>query len=141
MDDVSFDVGQHEVLGLLGPNGSGKTTVLRVLTGYLRPSAGAVQAGGFDLVRQGPAARGRIGYVPEDAPLYPHMRVNEFLAFMGGLRGLQGETLHRRMDARVRAPGAGRCALDHHRPAFARLPPARGDRPGHPARTRTSGAR
>jgi ABC-2 type transport system ATP-binding protein len=98
VDDVSFDVGQHEVLGLLGPNGSGKTTVLRVLTGYLRPSAGAVQAAGFDLVRQGPAARGRIGYVPEDAPLYPHMRVREFLAFMGGLRGLKGETLNRRMD-------------------------------------------
>ena len=98
VDDVSFDVGQHEVLGLLGPNGSGKTTVLRVLTGYLRPSAGVVRVADFDLVRQGAEARGRIGYVPEDAPLYPHMRVREFLAFMGGLRGLRGDALHRRMD-------------------------------------------
>jgi ABC-2 type transport system ATP-binding protein len=99
VDDVSFEVGQREVLGLLGPNGSGKSTVLRVLTGYLRPNAGVVQAGRFDLVRHGRAARGRIGYVPEDAPLYPHMRVNEFLAFMGGLRGLQGRLLHERMDS------------------------------------------
>ena len=98
VDDVSFEVRQREVVGLLGPNGSGKTTVLRVLTGYLRPSEGTVRAGGFDIVRQGQAARGRLGYVPEDAPLYPHMRVNEFLAFMGGLRGLAGQTLHRRMD-------------------------------------------
>jgi ABC-2 type transport system ATP-binding protein len=98
VNDVSFEVGRREVVGLLGPNGSGKTTVLRVLTGYLRPSAGTVEAGGFDLVRQGRAARGRIGYVPEDAPLYPHMRVSEFVGFMGRLRGLEGKTLQQRMD-------------------------------------------
>jgi gliding motility-associated transport system ATP-binding protein len=93
VDDVSFDVGQREVMGLLGPNGSGKTTILRILTGYLRPSAGTVRVAGFDVVRDGRAARRRIGYVPEDAPLYPQMRVNEFLAFMGRLRGLDGERL------------------------------------------------
>ena len=98
INGVSFEVGQREVVGLLGPNGSGKTTILRVLTGYLRPSEGTSQAGGFDLVRQGRAARGRIGYVPEDAPIYPHMRVDEFLAFMGRLRGLDGERLRHRMD-------------------------------------------
>jgi ABC-2 type transport system ATP-binding protein len=93
VDDVSFDVGQREVMGLLGPNGSGKTTILRILTGYLRPSAGTVRVAGFDVVRDGRAARRRIGYVPEDAPLYPQMRVNEFLAFMGRLRGLDGQRL------------------------------------------------
>jgi ABC-2 type transport system ATP-binding protein len=93
VDDVSFEVGQREIVGLLGPNGSGKTTILRVLTGYLRPSAGTVRVAGFDVVREGRAARRRIGYVPEDAPLYPQMRVNEFLAFMGRLRGVEGETL------------------------------------------------
>ena len=77
-------------MGLLGPNGSGKTTILRILTGYLRPSAGTVRVAGFDVVRDGRAARERVGYVPEDAPLYPHMRVDEFLAFMGRLRGLDG---------------------------------------------------
>lgn len=93
VDDVSFDVGQREVMGLLGPNGSGKTTILRILTGYLRPSAGTVRVAGFDVVRDGRAARRRVGYVPEDAPLYPQMRVNEFLAFMGRLRGLDGQRL------------------------------------------------
>jgi ABC-2 type transport system ATP-binding protein len=85
VDDVSLQVGRHEVLGLLGPNGSGKTTILRVLTGYLRPSTGSAQVDGFDLVREGRAARARVGYVPEDAALYRHMRVNEFLVFMGRL--------------------------------------------------------
>ena len=93
VDDVSFHVGQREVMGLLGPNGSGKTTILRILTGYLRPSAGTARVAGFDVVRDGRAARRRVGYVPEDAPLYPHMRVNEFLEFMGRLRGLDGGTL------------------------------------------------
>jgi ABC-2 type transport system ATP-binding protein len=94
VDDVSFDVGQREVMGLLGPNGSGKTTILRIMTGYLRPSAGTVRVAGFDVVHDGRAARRRIGYVPEDAPLYPHMRVKEFLEFMGRLRGLDGRRLH-----------------------------------------------
>jgi len=98
VDDVSFDVGQREVMGLLGPNGSGKTTILRILTGYLRPSAGTVRVAGFDVVRDGRAARRRVGYVPEDAPLYPQMRVNEFLAFMGRLRGLDGQRLRASLD-------------------------------------------
>jgi ABC-2 type transport system ATP-binding protein len=97
VDDVSLQVRRHEVLGLLGPNGSGKTTILRVLTGYLRPGSGSAQVGEFDLVREGRAARGRIGYVPEDAELYRHMRVNEFLVFMGRLRGLAGDQLNERL--------------------------------------------
>jgi ABC-2 type transport system ATP-binding protein len=64
VDNVSLQVRRHEVLGLLGPNGSGKTTILRVLTGYLRPGSGSAQVGEFDLVREGRAARGRVGYVP-----------------------------------------------------------------------------
>ena len=95
VDGVSFEVGEREVLGLLGPNGSGKTTILRILTGYIRPSDGVARVAGFDVVRDGRAARARVGYVPEDAPLYPHMRVGEFLSFMGGLRGLEGEKLRR----------------------------------------------
>ena len=97
VDQVSFELGKGEILGLLGPNGSGKTTILRMLTGYLRPSAGTAQVAGFDIVRDGRAARGRVGYVPEDAPLYRNMRVNEFLSFMGRLRGLEQEKLRERL--------------------------------------------
>jgi ABC-2 type transport system ATP-binding protein len=97
VDNISLQVRRHEVLGLLGPNGSGKTTILRVLTGYLRPDGGSAQVGGFDLVRDGRSARTRVGYVPEDATLYRHMRVNEFLLFMGRLHALAGDALHERL--------------------------------------------
>lgn len=98
VDSVSFEIGDREVMGLLGPNGSGKTTILRILTGYLRPSAGTAYVAGLDVVRDGREARARVGYVPEDAPLYPHMRVDEFLAFMGQLHGLGGAHLRQRID-------------------------------------------
>ena len=95
VDGVDFEVRANEVLGLLGPNGSGKSTILRLVTGYLRPSAGTARVAGFDVVRDGVEARRRIGYVPEGAPLYGHMRVVEFLGFMGRLRGLSGAALDR----------------------------------------------
>ena len=93
VDDVSFAVEAGEVMGLLGPNGSGKTTILRLLTGYLHPSSGTARIAGFDVVEAGLAARRCVGYVPEDVPLYSHMRVDEFLAFMGRLKGLVGRPL------------------------------------------------
>jgi ABC-2 type transport system ATP-binding protein len=94
VDGVSFEVASGEVLGLLGPNGSGKTTILRMLTGYVRPSSGTAQVAGFDVVQEGLEARRYIGYVPEDVPLYTHMRVDAFLAFMGRLKGLARSPLH-----------------------------------------------
>lgn len=93
VDGVALDVNANEILGLLGPNGSGKSTILRIVTGYLRPSAGTARVSGIDVVRDGREARRRIGYVPEQAPLYGHMRVGEFLGFMGRLRGLDGQAL------------------------------------------------
>jgi ABC-2 type transport system ATP-binding protein len=94
VDSVSFTVGAGEVMGLLGPNGSGKTTILRILTGYLHPSSGTARIAGFDVVEEGLAARRYVGYVPEDVLLYTHMHVGEFLAFMGRLKGLAGSPLH-----------------------------------------------
>jgi len=93
VDEVSFEVRPNEVMGLLGPNGSGKSTILRILTGYLRPTSGNARVAGFDVVGQGLEARGQLGYVPEDVPLYTQMRVNEFLDFMGRVRGLSNASL------------------------------------------------
>jgi ABC-2 type transport system ATP-binding protein len=93
LDDVSLEVARGEVLGLLGPNGSGKTTLIRLLTGYLTPTAGRVRIAGHDTRDEPMAARQRIGYVPESVPLYGHMRVREFLAFMARLRGVPAGVL------------------------------------------------
>jgi ABC-2 type transport system ATP-binding protein len=85
---VSFAIEEGEVIGLLGPNGSGKSTILRVLAGYLPPSAGSIRIDGIDITADSLAARARIGYVPEDAPLYDGMRVGEFLHFMAAIKGV-----------------------------------------------------
>lgn len=84
--DVSFTIGQGEVVGLLGPNGAGKTTLLRVLTGYFEPSAGRVTIDGVDVVKDPIAARRLVGYLPEQAPLYPEMLVQDYLQTVAELR-------------------------------------------------------
>src|ERR1700757_1765078 len=88
--DVSFAIEQGEIVGLLGPNGSGKSTTLRILTGYLGPPPRPIEVAGHDVGSDSLAVRRVISYVPEDAPLYDHMRVSEFLHFMANLRGLRG---------------------------------------------------
>jgi ABC-2 type transport system ATP-binding protein len=93
LEALTLDIGSGEVFGLLGPNGSGKTTFMRLLTGYLLPSAGRLMVAGYDVTRDALAVRRRIGYVPEAAPLYRQMRVGEFLAFMARLRGIPERNL------------------------------------------------
>ena len=97
--DVSFAVEPGEVVGLLGPNGSGKSTIFRIITGYLAPSSGSVEVAGHDVVTDLFAVRQAISYVPEDAPLYDHMRVSEFLHFMASIKGLRGGAASRAVDA------------------------------------------
>ncbi len=88
VDGIDLSIRRGEVFCLFGPNGSGKTTFLRMLTGYMSPSSGRLAVAGHDVVRDGLAARRKIGYVPEAVPLYDHMRVDEFLRFMAQLRGV-----------------------------------------------------
>jgi ABC-2 type transport system ATP-binding protein len=88
LDAVSFTLARGEVLGMLGPNGAGKSTCLRLLTGYLAPATGSAAICGFDVQRDGAAARQRLGFVPEDPTLYPHLTVDETLRFYGRLKGL-----------------------------------------------------
>ncbi len=103
---ISFRVRRGEIAALLGPNGSGKTTTLRILSGFLAPSSGRVRVAGCDLQTHPLDARRRIGYLPESAPLPLDMRVAEYLAFRGRLRGLRG----RHLTVRLREV-ADRCGL------------------------------
>jgi ABC-2 type transport system ATP-binding protein len=88
VDDLSFHVERGGVVGFLGPNGAGKTTTMRILTCYHPASAGQASIAGFDVFAQSMEVRRRIGYLPESAPLYPEMRVREYLRFRGKLRGM-----------------------------------------------------
>jgi ABC-2 type transport system ATP-binding protein len=84
--DLSFEVGAGEVLGFLGPNGAGKTTSMRMVTGYLPPSGGSVAIDGHDLLKRPIDAKRRIGYLPENPPLYPELTVRQFLAFVADIK-------------------------------------------------------
>jgi ABC-type multidrug transport system ATPase subunit len=87
--DVSFSIEEGEIVGLLGPNGSGKSSIFRILTGYLKPTAGTVSVAGYDVFRDSLALRRQVGYVHENAPLYDHMRVVEYLRFMAQIKGVE----------------------------------------------------
>jgi ABC-2 type transport system ATP-binding protein len=99
VSDISFAIEPGEIVGLLGPNGSGKSTIFRILTGYLAPSSGRLEVDGHDVVTDSLSVRRAISYVPEDAPLYDHMRVVEFLRFMARIKGLRGSAENRAIDA------------------------------------------
>jgi ABC-2 type transport system ATP-binding protein len=91
VNNVSFSVERGEVLGFLGPNGAGKSTTMRMITGFIPPSAGTVMVGGHDIVESPIPAKRLIGYLPENAPAYNDMTVLQFLGFTAELRGLEGE--------------------------------------------------
>lgn len=88
VDNVSFSISRGEIVGLLGHNGAGKTTVMRMLTGYLEPSAGAAWIGGMEISDKRLEIQQKIGYLPENSPLYPDMTVLQYLAYVAGLRAI-----------------------------------------------------
>lgn len=105
--NVSFSVGRGEVVGFLGPNGAGKSTTLRMIVGYLGPSTGSVRVNGFDVVEEPLLARRSIGYMPESAPLYPEMRVREYLVFRARLKGIGARELAAAVELVTHRAGIG----------------------------------
>ncbi len=89
--DVNFSVEKGEIVGFLGPNGAGKTTTMKMLTGYLPPTAGTASIAGHDILDEPLEARRHLGYMPENVPLYDEMRVYEYLAYRARLKGLYGK--------------------------------------------------
>ncbi len=93
INDLNFNVREGEVLGFLGPNGAGKSTTMKVITGFLAPSAGTAIIDGFDITENPIQAKGLIGYLPEGAPCYGDMTTLEFLKFVAQIRGYRGEEI------------------------------------------------
>ena len=85
---ISFSVDEGEVVGFLGPNGAGKSTAMKIITGFISPSGGTALVAGVDVVADPIAAQQRIGYLPENAPIYPDMRIRDYLDYVGRVRGL-----------------------------------------------------
>jgi ABC-2 type transport system ATP-binding protein len=98
VDHISFEVGKGEILGLLGPNGAGKTTTMRILTSFLPATSGVATVAGFDVMNQSLDVRRRIGYLPESVPLYPEMRVEEYLLYRAKLKSVPREGRNKRID-------------------------------------------
>lgn len=98
IQDVSFSVPQGQVCAFLGPNGAGKSTTMKLLTGFLAPSAGAAFIGGHDVATQRIQAAQLIGYLPENGPLYPEMTPETILKYLGEVRGMQPDVLGQRLE-------------------------------------------
>ena len=96
LDDVSLTVGSGEIVGLIGPNGAGKSTLMKIVVGILRPTSGTVRVSGHDVVQEPEAAKTLVGYVPENPSLYTALTVNEFLRFVGKIRGVDDQELEKK---------------------------------------------
>jgi ABC-2 type transport system ATP-binding protein len=97
VDSISFTAQKGEILGFLGPNGAGKSTTMRMITGFFPPTGGTVVIGGSDILSQSIAARKKIGYLPENAPVYPDMTVSRYLDFCAEIRGFSGAAKRQRV--------------------------------------------
>ena len=108
--DLSFSVDRGEVIGFLGPNGAGKSTTMKILSGYLPADAGEVRIAGFDIHSQSLKARSRIGYLPENVPLYPEMRVSEYLRYRAALKGVRSRRIAEKVEDALEL-----CSITHVR--------------------------
>jgi ABC-2 type transport system ATP-binding protein len=100
---VSFQIAEGEIVGLLGPNGAGKTTIIKILTGYLQPDDGVALVGGLDVLTHTLAVQERIGYLPENAPLYPELSVQNYLGMIAELRRVPADERRSRISDAVRS--------------------------------------
>lgn len=105
IDDISFKIAKGEIVGFLGPNGSGKTTTMRILTCYMPQSSGTAKVAGFDVETQAMEVKRRIGYLPEHPPLYMEMKVRPYLGFAGRLRGMDRKKVKQRIEEVVTTCG------------------------------------
>ena len=105
IDDISFSIGKGEIVGFLGPNGSGKTTTMRILTCYMPQTSGMAKVAGFDVETHAMEAKRKIGYLPEHPPLYMEMTVRSYLGFAGRLRGMDRKKIKQRIEEVVTTCG------------------------------------
>ena len=98
VDNITFEVEQGQVMGFLGPNGAGKSTTMKIITGFIPPTSGTVIVGGKDIGEDSLSVRRQIGYLPENAPAYTEMNVQEFLRFIAEVRGLRGAERNRAVE-------------------------------------------
>jgi len=102
VDDVSFVIGRGEVVGLLGHNGAGKTTIMKMMTGFLEPSGGTIRFDGLEIGRDTPAIQARLGYLPENCPVWPDMTVVDYLDYQAALHGVSTERRPRAIAQAIR---------------------------------------
>lgn len=112
VDQVSFEIGQGEIVGLLGHNGAGKTTIMKMLTGFLEPTGGAIRIDGLDIATHREQVQGRIGYLPENDPLYPEMTVIDYLDFAASLQDVPEEKRTEQIREAIRKTELSSKAMD-----------------------------
>ena len=112
VDDVSFHIGSNEIVGLLGHNGAGKTTIMRMLSGYLEPTAGSISIGGVDLSTQAHLIQQQLGYLPESLPVYPEMIVADYLDYAATLKRIPRKNRYHAVRSALRATDLIKRALD-----------------------------
>lgn len=112
VSDVSFHIGKNEIVGLLGHNGAGKTTIMRMLSGYLEPSSGTINIGGVDLGSNAHRVQRELGYLPESLPIYPDMMVADYLHYAATLKGIDAAQIYPAVRQAIIATDLGKRALD-----------------------------